>query len=201
MSEHTAVDDGLGELSFADGPWNFSKAPSDASFLDFGPLKVVRREGLKARLEADPIKGKIGAVSIKVNDAEVQLQVITAPAGQDYWSVVRKNLLAKLRASAGSQQAIEGRFGPEIIATVASRGRNGILGDAVMRLVGVDGDRWLLRAVVTGPGATSDATVARVDALLSQCAVERGSEAVGAGTVLPLKPPAGVKVDTEAPSA
>ncbi len=199
MSEHTVVDDGLGDIDLADGPWDYASAPSDAAFLDFGPLKVVRREGLKARLEGDPILGKIGAVSVKVNEAEVQLQVITAPAGQAYWSVVRKALLAKLRESAGSQQAIEGRFGPELIATVVGRRRDGLLGDSVMRLVGIDGDRWLLRAVVTGPGATSDATVARVDALLSQCAVDRGSEALAAGTVLPLKPPAGTKV--EAPSA
>jgi hypothetical protein len=201
VSEHAIAADGLGDLLFADGPWDYSKAPSDATFLDFGPLKVVRREGLKARLEADPIRGKVGAVSIKVNDAEVQLQVITAPAGQSYWSVVRKQLLAKLRASPGSQQAVEGKFGPEIIATIVERGRDGILADSTMRLVGVDGDRWLLRAVVVGPGATSDATVERVDALLSQCAVERGTEALGAGTVLPLRPPAGVNVNPETPPA
>jgi hypothetical protein len=66
-----------------------------------------------------------------------------------------------------------------------------------MRLVGVEGDRWVLRAVVTGLDVTTDETVDRVNALISHCAVDRGEEPIGAGTVLELMPPPGSYVPDE----
>jgi hypothetical protein len=57
--------------------------------------------------------------------------------------------------------------------------------------VGIDGDKWMLRAVVTGPSVTSDATIARVDAFLSHIAVDRGPGAHAEGEVLELAAPPG----------
>jgi hypothetical protein len=49
----------------------------------------------------------------------------------------------------------------------------------------------MIRAVVRGPSVLSDATIARVDALLSRIAVDRGAAAHAEGEVLELATPPG----------
>lgn len=183
--------DGLGEITAADGPWSLANAPADAEFMDFGPLQLPAIPGLKARVEIDPKFREVGAVSVLVNDCAVQLQVVAARSGKALWPQVRRVLLAKLKRQPGHQQVMEGRFGAEVIATFTLRTAEGTIQDVPMRFVGIDGERWMLRAVVTGPSVNSDETIARVDALLSNIAVERGTDARAEGEVLALKAPPG----------
>ncbi len=184
-------EDGLGDLALADGPWSVTKAPANAEFLDFGPLQLPAIAGLKARVEIDPKFREVGAVSVLVNDCAVQLQVVAARSGKPLWPQLRRVLLVKLKRQPGHQQVIEGHFGAEVIAAFTTRNKEGVIADVPMRFVGIDGDKWMLRAVVTGPSVLSDATVARVNALLSNIAVERGTDARAEGEVLALKAPPG----------
>jgi len=190
-AQDTAFDDGLGELTAADGPWSLADAPTDRAFIDFGPLRLPAIAGIKVRAEVDRASQRIGAVTVLVADCEVQLQVIAAPRGQGGWTDVRRALAQTVRRKSGFLHTVEGRFGPELIATVTGRDSRDLLRDVTFRHVGIDGDRWLLRAVVMGPSVAEDATVARVDALLSQCAVDRGTEALPRGTVMALSKPPG----------
>ena len=185
------AEDGLGDIKPADGPWSLASAPADAQFMDFGPLQVPAIAGLKARVEIDPKFREVGAVSVLVNDCAVQLQVMAARSGKALWPQLRRVLLAKLKRRPGHQQVMEGRFGAEVIATFTVRNAQGAIEDIPMRFVGIDGDKWMLRAVVTGPSVLSDATIARVDALLSNIAVDRGTDARAEGEVLALKAPPG----------
>jgi hypothetical protein len=192
------AEDGLGELTAADGPWSFADAPSGAEFIDFGPLKLPAIAGIKARVEMDTKSGRVGAVSVLVNDCAVQLQVLAARSGKPLWPQVRRTLISRLEKGAGHQNVLEGSFGAELLAIITVRDRNSNLThDVPMRFVGIDGDKWMVRAVVTGPSVTSDATIARVDALLSRLAVDRGSAAHAEGEVLELAPPPG-QIDFDA---
>lgn len=189
--QSTPFEDGLGDLVASNGPWSLDKAPADAQFMDFGPLRLPAIPGLKARVEIDPKFREVGAVSVLVNDCAVQLQVVAARGGKPLWPQLRRVLLVKLKRQAGHQQVIEGTFGAEVIAALTVRTAEGALQDVPMRFLGIDGERWMLRAVVTGPSVTSDATIARVDALLSQIAVDRGIDARAEGEVLALQAPPG----------
>jgi hypothetical protein len=184
--------DDWGKIDFAAGPWDVTEAPADHRTIDFGPLKVPFREQLRIRSEMDVKSRRLGAVSLPVNDCEMQLQVLAAPRGQGIWGDVRHSLVAQLKKRPGHQQVVEGRFGPELIATITSRTADGLLKDTVMRFVGVDGPRWMLRVVVVGPSVTSDATVARVNAVISNCVIARGEVAAASAEVLELSPPPGM---------
>jgi hypothetical protein len=192
------TDDGLGDLVRAGGPWSLDDAPADAAFFDFGPLRLPAIPTMRARMELDPATQRIGAISVHVAGCALQLQVIAAPAGVAFWSDVRRALLTELRKRPGTMQAHEGAFGPEIIATLTGRTRDGLLGDTTMRYLGVDGDGWVLRAVAAGPGVTTDASVARMDAFVSQCAVAMPDDPPPAGTVMELSAPQGERApDTD----
>lgn len=194
MSDEQAetVDDGLGDIVPASGPWNVDEAPADAEFYDFGPLKLPAIPGLKARLEIDPDAREIGAVTVRVADCALQLQVIAKQRGVSQWTDTRQALLANLRKRPGHQQVVEGRYGSEVIGVLTGRTTEGVLVDATMRFQGIEGDTWLIRAVSSGAGVTHDDVVAKVDAFISRCAVDAAvvADAV-AGTVIPLADPPG----------
>jgi hypothetical protein len=189
---HEATTGGeLPELERGSGPWSFSEAPPDESFIDFGPLKVPAFPSLNARIEEDPASKRIGAVSVRVDDCQLQLQVLAAPRGEGAWHGVRRAITRKVTALGGSAQALEGEFGTELIVTLSIRTHDNLPGAETARYVGIDGDRWTLRAVVNGPSALRDSTVERVNSFLTRCAVERGDEALASGRVMELAMPAG----------
>ena|GEM_PF-1334073 len=191
MTDDEQYPDGLGTLTLADGPWTKSEAPEGAEFTEFGPLLVPALPGMQARLEIDPQRGEVGAVTVRIADCAVQLQVIAKRPGVSLWTDTRQQLLANLRRRAGYQQVVEGRFGAEVIATITGRTTEGGLVDAIMRFQGIEGDRWMIRAASSGPSVTVDGVVARMDAFLSRCAVDVSAARLGTddpepGTVLPL---------------
>jgi hypothetical protein len=187
-----ATDDGLGHLSLAGGPWNLTDAPDGAEFYDFGALRLPALPGIMARLEIDPDRNEIGAVTVRIADCALQLQVIAKQRGVSEWTDTRQDLVANLRKRPGHQQVIEGRYGAEVIGVLTGRTPDGVLVDATMRFQGVEGDNWLIRAVSSGPSVTHDDVVSRVDAFLSHCAVDADAIAdAEAGSVIPLSDPPG----------
>lgn len=184
------LDDGLGDIQMAAGPWDVAQAT--APVIDFGPLKLPAIATLQAELEIDSASKRIGAVSVRVADCMVQFKVVAAPGTGGFWSDLRRALIANIRQQRGHHTVVEGAFGPEVIATLMGRRSDGSVGEGTARFVGVEGSRWVLRATVTGDSAARDVTVARVNALISQCVVDRGRDAAAAGTVLELSPPPGM---------
>jgi hypothetical protein len=59
-----------------------------------------------------------------------------------------------------------------------------------VRFIGIDGARWFLRGVVTGPGATDPALAGAVETVFAGVAVERGVHAAAPRDLLPLTLPA-----------
>jgi hypothetical protein len=192
-----AADDGLGTLTNAGGPWNVGEAPEGLDFYDFGPLKLPALPGLRARLEIDPDRNEIGAVTVRIGDSALQLQVIAKQRGVSQWADTRQALVANLRKRPGHQQVIEGHYGTEVIGVLTGRTPEGVLLDATMRFQGVENDTWLIRAVSSGPSVTHDDVASRVDAFLSRCAVDPAAVAgVAPGTVIPLTdPPGGIDAE------
>lgn len=178
-------------LGRADGPWEYADAPSDAAFIAFGPLRVPAVATLQVRVEIDPKVQKAGAVSVRVDGCMLQLQLFAAPRGKGAWEDLRRQIARKAQALGGRTTAAEGSFGPELIVSLPARRADGLAADVSSRYVGVEGDRWTIRAVVQGGTALDKDVVAKVDDFLSRCAVDRGPINYGPGTVIPLELPDG----------
>ncbi|WP_062079322.1 DUF3710 domain-containing protein [Demequina globuliformis] len=185
MTEDQGYDDGLDELTGADGPWDWDQIPADQDFVYYGPLRLPAIAHMKVRAEIDPSNDKCGAVSVKIADCQVQLQVLAAPRGTGQWTQTRRTITERLRP-AGEIHVTEGRFGPEIEARLTRKNKQGEDVMIPMRFFGPEGDRWLLKAAAMGPSVHEDSTRERIADFLSRCAVERGPQPMIAGTVLVL---------------
>jgi hypothetical protein len=167
------------------GPYDIAQAPP-ASRVDLGSLRLPPAAGVQFRFPADR-DGVAYAVVLVQGMSAMQLSAYAAPRSEPIWEQVRHDILATLRAEGATVDELAGEYGPELHARmpIASGVRH-------LRLVGVDGPRWLLRADFHGPAAEDPGSAPELTACLRGLVVNRGAEARPVREPLPLRLPAGL---------
>ncbi|GHJ55825.1 hypothetical protein Nm8I071_51320 [Nonomuraea sp. TT08I-71] len=166
----------------ARGPYDVSEAP-DAPRLDLGSLQIPAVPEVEVRVQADP-QGVIQQVVLVHGQNALQLGVFAAPRSEGIWDEVREEIRQSLFNDGAAAQEVEGEYGTELRARV--RTPDGITD---LRFVGIDGPRWMVRAVYQGDAATSAAAAGPLAACLDGLVVDRGQEAKPVREPLPLRLP------------
>lgn len=167
-----------------DGPWDAEDAPEDdLARVDLGSLHVPTLDGVELRLEAAPT-GEVVAVVLVDGPNAAQVGVFAAPKSEGIWRDVRAEIVEQLTLEGGEGRLTEGTFGTEILASVA-----GPEGPSLVRFIGVDGTRWFLRALITGPAATDEVAAELLELAIRSIVVHRGGEAMPVRDPLPLQLP------------
>lgn len=168
------------------GPWDEQDAPADdVPRLDLGSMRVPVSPATEVRVEIGD-GGQVVAATFVTGESSAQVNVFAAPKTAGIWNEVRAELLASLVESGGSAEEVDGPFGPEVQARLAPAEGGG---PQSARFVGVDGPRWFLRGVFTGPAATDPAQAAALEQTLRQVVVVRGKDAMAPRDGLPLRLP------------
>jgi hypothetical protein len=152
------------EVAATTGPWDLADAPDDGlPRLDLGSLRLPALPGMDLRVELDDQQRVVGA-TLAAGDSQLQVAVFAAPRAGGIWSDVREDLAKSASGQGASLREVEGPFGPElagtIMAAVPARPGQPASSQSVRvpaRFLGVDGPRWFLRGVLTGPEAGSPA--------------------------------------------
>lgn len=166
------------------GPWDLADAPEDdLERLDVGALRIPLSKGVDMRFEANA-EGAVASVIISHAGSQMQIGVFAAPRTSGIWDEVRKELLGSIASQGGTGQETRGRFGKEITGRVAVQG-----GHQPARFVGVDGPRWFLRAVITGPAASDEAKAGMLEDTLGNVVVVRDAAPMPVKEPLPMQLP------------
>jgi hypothetical protein len=180
----------LATLARPKGPWDLADAPDpEIPRLDLGGLQVTVVPDTDIRVEVSP-EGEVVAATIVHGDTALQLNAFAAPRSEGIWAEVRTEIRDALTSSGGQAQEADGFFGTELRAAVPTEvpGQGVVLAPA--RFVGVDGPRWFLRGLITGPGATEDSHAQVLLEAMKQVVVVRGSDPMAVRDPLPLALPA-----------
>ena len=174
---------------------------STEGFLDLGALRLPARKDLKIRLDVDKNSGTVAAVTVQADASSVQLTVFAAPRSSGVWDDVRPEIAAAVSGGGGATEEREGSFGTELVARVPTTLPDGRKVLQVQRFCGVDGPRWFVRAVFSGPevlqsiGATLPEELASrargedLESLVREVVVVRGSDPMAPREPLPLRVP------------
>lgn len=178
-------DDDADESDDADvhGPYDIGTEPDDVERLDLGSLKVPVPRGVELRVQADP-DGQIQQVLLISGASALQLGVFAAPRTEGVWDEVRADIRKQLFNDGVAAEESAGPYGPELRARV--RTPDGLTD---IRFVGIDGPRWMVRAVYQGPAATDAEAALPLDAVVHGLVVDRGAEAMPVRDPLPLRLP------------
>ena len=171
------------------GPWDAADVPDDGvERFDLGGLRVAVPEGGQLQLEMAPDGTALPTVLI--GEAGVQLSAFAAPRTSAEWAEIRGEIAAALRADGGAAEEADGPFGPELHAQVPVSDDKGQVVLQPARFVGVDGPRWFLRGVFTGPAATpASPLAAALEEVFRQTVVVRGKDAMAPRDAIPLRVP------------
>ena len=175
----------------ADGPFDSSEVPNDGTRLDLGSLRIPSAAELEVRVEFDQESVTPMSVSMILPHSIISIQAFASPRHEDTWPEVRDDVVAELDKHGIATDVVLGRFGTEIHTVMPSQELDGETIITPVRFIGVDGDRWFLRVVVSGAGAVDDESAREVDDLIAGVVVHRGEEAMGPGEPLPIVLPEG----------
>ncbi len=176
------------------GPFDSSEVPAeDDARLDLGAIQLVPIDGMQLRLELDETQQTVLSAHALVGESAVQLQAFAAPKTFGLWAEIRDEIAASIDAQSGKADVVRGPLGRELMTRMASAGADGRTVFQPARFLGVDGPRWFLRAVITGPAALDEAAAEPLVQLVRSVVVVRGDEAMPPREVLPLRFPQDVQ--------
>ena len=180
----------VAEVAAPQGPWDLADAPDlEQERLDLGSLHVPVMPDTEVRLEVNP-EGEVVAATLVHGESALQLNVFAAPRREGIWADVRTEIRDALNSGGGKAEEAPGPFGTELRAEVPTEVPGQGVALAPARFLGVDGPRWFLRGLVTGPAAVDEAALAPLVGAFRNVAVDRGSEAMVVREPLPLRLPA-----------
>jgi hypothetical protein len=173
------------------GPFDAAEVEDDDSVarIDLGSLLVPPVEGMQLRLELDPEQQSVTSAHALLGGSGVQLQVFAAPRTMGVWPDIRSEIADSVRTQGGTADVVDGPLGRELVAAIPSQGADGRPVHTPVRFLGVDGPRWFLRAVISGPAATDERQAEPLVELVRSVVVVRDDEARPPREALPLRVP------------
>lgn len=170
------------------GPWDLEDAPDDGlPRIDLGGLRVPVGESMEVRVDVQD--DVVVAATLVHGVSAMQVGAFAAPRSAGIWDDVRQEIAESLQQSGGSAKEVDGPFGIELRARVPAEvpGQGAVLQPA--RFIGVDGPRWFVRALLTGPAATDPVQSRALEEAFRGVVVVRGGEAMAPRDMIPLHLP------------
>jgi hypothetical protein len=172
-------DDGDEEL---EGPFDIDDFddPADAELarLSLGSVLIPMPAG--GQLQVELTEGGVpSAVWVITGNGRFTIAAYAAPKTGGLWREVASELADSLRNDSAQVSIKDGPWGREVVGTASG----------VVRFIGVDGYRWMIRCVVNGPHETIDALVEEARAALADTVVCRGDTPLPVRTPLPVELP------------
>lgn len=172
------------------GPFDASQVEDDdVQRVDLGSVLVPPIEGRELRLQVDEKSGLVRAVILAGADGALEFQAFAAPRNGDLWSTVRPQIAADMEKRGGQTTEREGRWGTELVCQMPVQRPDGTAATQPSRIIGINGERWMLRASLLGRPALEPDETPDWEDTLAQIVVRRGAQAMPVGEPLPVNLP------------
>jgi hypothetical protein len=172
------------------GPWDAEEPFPALERVDLGSLQVPIGPEHEIQLVMAEQHG--AWVTIRYRESEVQIQAFAAARRGALWDDVRAEIAAEVNTAGGRSQETEGSFGIELMAQVPAEPGQGpaeLGGMRLVRFVGVDGPRWFVRGLFTGPAADGGDQADLLEEVFRDGVVVRGEHPVPPREILELRLP------------
>lgn len=176
-------------LPGTDGPYDQDQVPGLQGRLDLGSLWLTAAPGMQVRLDMDPQSGEVTSVTAMLGQSSIQLQAFAAPKSEGIWGEIREEIAQSVTGQGGTAEEADGPHGVELLTRIPARSPDGRTVHQQARFIGVDGPRWFLRGVITGPAALDAAQLPPLLFVFATAVVVRGVEARAPRELLPLQLP------------
>ncbi|BBZ54234.1 DUF3710 domain-containing protein [Mycolicibacterium phocaicum] len=170
-----------------DGPFDIEDfddpADAEAARLDLGGVLVPVPDGSQLNVEVNE-QGVPNAVWIMTPNGRFSVAAYAAPKTGGLWREIAAELAESLRNDNAQARIEDGPWGREVVGLpVPQPGQPQV----VMRFIGTDGYRWMVRCVVVGTEETIDAIADEARTSLADTVVRRGETPLPVRSPLPVQ--------------
>jgi uncharacterized protein DUF3710 len=179
------------EVPPTSGPWDVADDPGDGlPRVDLGALRIPALAGMELRVDVNAQQQVVGA-TLRLGESMLQVAAFAAPRAAGIWDDVRAELARSASGQGGRLQEVTGPFGTELAGTVlvAAPGEPGTAARRAARFIGVDGPRWFLRGMISGPAAEGPDAAAPLEDAFRAIVVVRGDQPMPVRDQLPMTLP------------
>jgi hypothetical protein len=166
----------------ADGPFDLEDFDDPetavAGRLDLGSVLLPMPESAQLQVELTP-NGVPSAVWVVTSNGRFTVAAYAAPKTGGLWREVASELAESLRKDGAVVSIQDGRWGREVVGTASG----------VVRFIGIDGYRWMIRCVVNGTPDSIDALADEAREALVDTVIRRGDTPLPVRTPLPVQLP------------
>lgn len=152
-------------------------AVAELARLDLGSVLIPMPEAGQLQVELTET-GVPSAVWVVTANGRFTIAAYAAPKTGGLWREVAGELAESLRNDSAQVSIKDGPWGREVVG----------IATGVVRFIGVDGYRWMIRCVINGPHETMEALEQEARAALADTVVRRGD------TPLPVRTPLTVQL-------
>ena len=189
--DEPAVEPGeAGPAGAGRGPWDSGDAVPAAERIDLGSLQVPVADDIEVQVSM--AEDQAAWVTVVRGDSGLQLQAFAAPKSGGLWEEVRQEITAEVTRAGGQASEADGPFGPEVQARIAAGDQPGAPAGGPLepvRFLGVDGPRWFLRGVISGPAAVYPELAQPLEDVFAGVVVVRGEHPVPPRDMLEIRLP------------
>ena len=144
------------------GPFDEADAPKDGlARIDLGSIRLPALPGMDLRVELNP-QQKVTGATLRAGDSLLQVSAFAAPRAAGIWDDVRADIAVSASGQGGSLTETDGPFGLELAGSIMAppppQPGHTTPPKPVRRparFLGVDGPRWFLRGLISGPAAST----------------------------------------------
>ncbi len=185
------------EVDETTGPYDEADAPKDGvARIDLGSIRLPALPGTDLRVELNQQQKVVGA-TLRAGDSLLQVAAFAAPRATGIWDDVRADIATSASGQGGKLEEVEGPFGLELAGSIMAPPPPQPGGQPTpakpvrrpARFLGVDGPRWFLRGLISGPAASSPEAAAQLEEAFRGIVVVRGTEPMPVREQLPLTLP------------
>jgi hypothetical protein len=169
------------------GPWDSEEPHPPRERVDLGSLRVP--VGPEHEIQLVMAEQHGAWVTVKYGESEMQVQAFAAARKGALWDDVRAEIAAEVNGAGGRSEESMGSFGVELMANVPAEPGQPASGMRLVRFVGVDGPRWFVRGLFTGPATAGGEAAALLEEVLRDIVVVRGEHPVPPRDILELRLP------------
>lgn len=159
---------------------------TEGGAIDLGSVVLRPHAETEIRLQVDEQSGEVLAAMLVGEDGMLEVRAFAAVRGGDLWSDARKEIAADTAQRGGTATEQDGPFGTELYCQVPAELEDGSSGVQPSRVIGCNGPRWFLRAVLLGRPAIEPDQAADWEQTIGRIVVRRGSDPLPPGEPLAL---------------
>lgn len=181
------LEDAAGAIA---GPYDVADIDEDelaeGGSIDLGSVVFRPHAETEIRLQVDEESGEVLAAMLVAEDGMLEVRAFAAVRGGDLWSEARKEIASDTAQRGGTATEQDGPFGTELYCQVPVELEDGSAGVQPSRVIGYNGPRWFLRAVLLGRPAIEPDQAADWEQTIGRIVVRRGADPLPPGQPLAL---------------